>query len=207
EQARLDRQWQLLQGNDPDAVLAALATSFADNQAPAAPVGVDGQEAHIVVLVPNLAAVPERYPTTTQAGNLSIRTMSMTDRWGLYRQLVAGHALVSAREALAVAPGLARVSVVVLRDDGPDVYGQGRASAVLATKLSRQALQGIRWQHVSAWEVIDQVGQDTQLNTWGRARSIRPLDLTGQPQLADLIDAIDLDDLDNLDELDDAGAG
>src|SRR5699024_10790216 len=33
EQARLDRQWQLLQGNDPDAVLAALATSFADNQA------------------------------------------------------------------------------------------------------------------------------------------------------------------------------
>ncbi|USQ79223.1 DUF4236 domain-containing protein [Ornithinimicrobium faecis] len=187
---------QLLQG-DPDTVLAALAESFEDNDAPVAPVGVEGDEAHLVVLVPGLDAVPSHHPTTTQAGNLSIRRMSKTDRWALYRQLVAGHALVSAREAFAVAPSLEHVSLVVLRDEEDDVYGEPRAAPVLATRLTRATLHGIRWPEVTAWDVIEQVSQDTLLNTWGRAREVRGLDLADEPDLVRLIDAVDLDALDH----------
>jgi hypothetical protein len=41
-QQELDRQWARLAGNDPDTVLATLAEAFEDNEAPAAPVGIDG---------------------------------------------------------------------------------------------------------------------------------------------------------------------
>ena len=47
EQARaqqeLDKSWALLTGNDPDTVLATLAEAFEDNEAPAAPVGIDAR--------------------------------------------------------------------------------------------------------------------------------------------------------------------
>lgn len=196
-QDELDAQWhQLLQG-DPDTALAALAESFEDNDAPVAPVGVEGDEAHLVVLVPGLDAVPSHHPTTTQAGNLSIRRMSKTDRWALYRQLVAGHALVSAREAFAVAPSLEHVSLVVVRDEGDDVYGEPRAAPVLATRLTKATLLGMRWPDVTAWDVIEQVGQNTLLNTWGRAREVRGLDLADEPDLVQLIDTVDLDALDH----------
>jgi hypothetical protein len=41
-QRQLDRWWQRLCANDPEVVLATLAEAFADNEAPAAPVAVDG---------------------------------------------------------------------------------------------------------------------------------------------------------------------
>ena len=51
--------------------------------------------------------------------------MTKTTTAGWYRELVAGHAVVSVKEALAVAPGLAGGgSIVALRDNGVDVYGE-----------------------------------------------------------------------------------
>ena len=41
-QRQLNRRWQQLCGNDPEVVLATLVEAFADNEAPAAPVAVDG---------------------------------------------------------------------------------------------------------------------------------------------------------------------
>ncbi len=193
EQTHLDQQWQALVRNEPQAVLTEVAASFEDN---AAPVGVDGAELSIVVLVPSLDAVPDRTPGVTAAGNPSIRKASATWRWDLYQQLVAGHALVSVREAFAVAPGIARATVVVLRDEGPDVYGRPRAEPVLATRIDRAALDGVRWQDVSAWEVVEQLGRDTLLETRGRADEVMPLDLADQPDLQALVESVDLEDLD-----------
>lgn len=195
-QDRIDAQWDRLLANEEGTVLATLAAAFEDSEAPVAPVGGAGGEAFLVVLVPGLEAVPERYPTVTDAGNLSIRPMTATARWAFYRQLVAGHALVCAREAFAVAPGLREVSVVVLRDEGRDVYGADRLSAILCTRLARDAVHGVRWGQVSAWDVVDQVGEQTLLETWGRVRELRPLDLSDEPELAHLVASVDLDDFD-----------
>jgi hypothetical protein len=43
-QAQLGRRWQQLCANDPEVVLATLAEAFEDNEAPAAPVAVEGAE-------------------------------------------------------------------------------------------------------------------------------------------------------------------
>ena len=61
-QGQLDRRWQRLCGNDPEVVLATLAEAFADNEAPAAPVAVDGAELALVVLAPPYDVIPERMP-------------------------------------------------------------------------------------------------------------------------------------------------
>lgn len=192
EQREIDECWVALTENDPDTVLAEVATSFEDNEAPAAPVGVEGSSLSVVVLVPGLDGIPEHQAGVTAAGNPSIRRMNATSRWELYRQLVAGHALVAVREALGVAPSVTEVTVVVLRDEGPDVYGRPRAEPVLATRLDRASLQGVRWQEVTAWDVIDQLGHETLFETKGRVDEVLPLDLTGQPDLRALVDAVDL---------------
>lgn len=194
-QQRLDELWQALLANDPDAVLSTLARAFEDNEAPVAAVGVEAAEVALVVLVPSPEVLPDRYPTTTAAGNLSLRraTRSLTAGW--YRQLVAGHAVVSAREAFAVCPGLQSARVVVLRDCGPDVYGGPRARPVLATRLSRQRLADVRWEAVTAWDVVEQTGTETRVKERGGTRELLPLDLEHERDLARLAGAVDLVEL------------
>ena len=57
--------------DDPDTVIATMTEAFGDNEAPAAPIGLDGDELSLAVLVPAGSTVPERMPATTQAGNLT----------------------------------------------------------------------------------------------------------------------------------------
>jgi hypothetical protein len=77
-QAGLDARRQQLLANDPDSVISTLAEAFEDNEASAAPIGVDDDdddEVSIAVLVPADRVVPERMPATTQAGNLTLRKL------------------------------------------------------------------------------------------------------------------------------------
>jgi hypothetical protein len=194
-QDALDQHWQALLRNDPDTVLGTLAAAFEDNEAPVAAVGVEGAEVTLVVLVPGPDVLPDRYPTTTAAGNLSLPRATRTMAAGWYRQLVAGHAVVSAREAFAVCPGLETAGVVVLRDAGVDVYGGPRARPVLATRLSREALARVRWEAATAWDVVEQTGTDTRVAERGRARELQPLDLEQEPDLARVAASVDLGEL------------
>jgi hypothetical protein len=75
-QGYLDAQWSGLVANDPETVLATLVEAFEDNEAPAAPIGVDGAELSLVVLVPPESAVPERMPAT-MAGTASELIMNV----------------------------------------------------------------------------------------------------------------------------------
>ncbi len=200
-QAEIDRAWAALLGNDEDQVLAVLEQAFEDNEAPAAAVGVAGDVLSLAVLVPSPDVLPDRMPGTTSAGNLSLRTMTKSARAATYLALVSGHVVVSVREALAQAPGVASVAVVAVREDEPDVYGNRRVLPLLATRLSRSGLAGVRWESCSAWDVIDQAGADTLVRLRGVAREMVPLDLSGEPELNQLVEAIDLR------ELRDAAAG
>jgi hypothetical protein len=175
--------------------VACLAAAFEDNEAAAAPVGVDGDEASLVVLVPTVDEVPERYPTTTDAGNLSLRKMTKTLRSSFYATLVAGYVLVTVREALAGAPGVNAVRIVAMRDDGPNVYGKARVSVLLAAHFTRAALDNIRWADVTSLEVIDQASRDTLVNFRGAAREMMPLDLANEPDIRAVVTSVDLEEL------------
>lgn len=192
-QQQLDERWQRLCRNDPETVIATLAEAFEDNEAPSAAVGVVKDEAALVVLVPQPdQVIPERMPSVTAAGNLSLKKLTQRERADYYTIFVCGQLLVTVREALAVAPGLAGAGVVALRNDGPDVYGRARLVCLTAARLSRRALDGVQWATAGAVNIINEVASERLINQRGRSAELAPLDLSQQPELAALIEAIDL---------------
>jgi hypothetical protein len=192
-QAELDRQWALLAGNDPEVVFDTLAEAFADNEAAAAPIGIDGSEVSLVVVSPGESAVPERMPGLTQAGNLTLRKLTKAERASLYSTLVAGHVLVTLREALAVAPGVSAARVIVVRPSTPDPYGRSRLDCIAAGRWTRQALDGVRWQDTDALTIL--VGTSAELIANMRRNQFTPIDLTKEPEIERALASIDADEL------------
>ncbi|MEV4642834.1 DUF4236 domain-containing protein [Actinoplanes sp. NPDC049548] len=195
-QQALDEQWQLLCRNDPDMVLQTLAAAFEDNEAPSAAVGVSGAEVSLVLLVPAVSsAVPEQMPAHTAAGNLSLKKLTQTARADFYKQFVCGQILVTLRETFAVAPALMSARVVVLRNDGIDVYGRPAMPCLAAVNVSREALLGVRWNDAGAVEILNAVAREVLLNQKGRSKELAPLDLATEPDITAVIKAVDLEDL------------
>ncbi|MFU8876332.1 DUF4236 domain-containing protein [Micromonospora sp. SL4-19] len=195
-QQYLDERWQQLCANVSEVVLETLEEAFEDNEAPSAAIGVTGDEVSLVVLVPAVEhVVPERMPTTTQAGNLSLRKLPQRERADYYKLFVCGQVLVTVREAFAVAPGITTARVAVLRHDGPDSYGQPRVSCLLAAKLDRSALNGVRWDAADAAAIINDTNSQLLLNPRTRTGELLPLDLATEPALTELINAVDLAEL------------
>ena len=159
-------------------------------------VDVQQGEVSLVILVPPAhAVVPERIPTTTQAGNLSLKKLNQGERADFYTQFVAGQVLVSVREALAVAPGLTSTRVAVLRNDGSDAYGHQQVSCLLAVTITRSALTGVQWNTADAITIINTTATEKSINQKPRTRELQPLNLATEPDLARLVQAVDLADL------------
>jgi hypothetical protein len=156
-QEQLNATWEALNANDPDTVLAALAAAFEDNEAAAAAIGVAGSEVRLVVVVPPMSSIPERRPTTTSAGNLSLKKYTKRETCDLYKLLVCGHAPVTLKEAFAVAPGLRSARVVALRPAPTDAYGKTKPEVLLAALFEKAALAGIRWAEANAVQVVNDV--------------------------------------------------
>jgi hypothetical protein len=193
-QAQLDAWWQDLRGNHPETVIAALAEAFEDNEAAAAPLGVDGDEVALVLLAPPESVVPERMPGTTAAGNLSLRKLPKGERAAFYTQVVLGHVVVTIKEALAVAPGIQGVRVVVLRSAGPDAYGRPRLDCILAGRWTRAAFEGVQWATASAATVAQDTAAEFVANVKA-GKELQPLDLTDQPAIRGLLQVVDVEEL------------
>jgi ribosomal protein L7/L12 len=206
-QAELDDLWQRLLDNDPDVVLGTLAEAFEDNDAAAAPVGVEAGEASIVVLVPNTSAVPERRPTTTNAGNLSLKKLTKREVSDYYKLLVCGYVLTTMREAFAVAPGLRSQRIVAVRNTGPDAYGRVHAEAILAARFSRESMRGVQWDVADAATIVNDTSDELQVRFVSTSQELAALSLTAEPDLAAVVAAVDLDDLQGPgDPIDNAGS-
>jgi hypothetical protein len=199
-QAILDEQWSLLCANDPTLVLTTLEEAFEDNEAPAAAVGVVGDEVSLVVLVPNLDAIPERKPTTTPAGNLSLKKLTKAERSAFYTLLVCAYVLVTAREALAVAPGINGARVVVFRKSRIDAYGQARIECLLAAQFTRAAFEQVKWDTADAGTIVQDASSEIHVRFRGRSGDLLPLDLTDEPDLAEIVSAVDVAQLMEADE-------
>jgi hypothetical protein len=189
-QQETDKLWQRLITNDPDVVLAVLSHAFQNSSVRAAPVGVWDAEAQLALLAPDVAALPERHPTTTAAGNLSLKKFTKGEMADLYKQLVAGLALAAAKEAFAVAPGVTDIRIVVLRNTPADAYGKIRPEAIVAARIARAALNGVQWAKADALTILNEVSSELITRIAGPSKALAPLDLKTEPEIARLIDDI-----------------
>jgi type II secretory pathway pseudopilin PulG len=193
-QAELDIRWRALRANDPDTVMSALAAAFEDNEAAAAPLGVDRNEVALVVLAPAESIVPERMPGTTAAGNLSLRTLPKGERAAFYTMAVMGHVVVTVKEAFAVAPGLHSARVIALRPGGTDAYGRPRLESVLAGQWQRSAFDGVQWATADAATVAQDTASELLIKLRG-GKELQPLDLSDQPGIRALLQIVDVAEL------------
>jgi hypothetical protein len=195
-QGWLDQCWSQLCANVPDMVMETLTAAFEDNEVASAPIGVVGDEVALALLVPGIdGVVPERLPTTTQAGNISFRKIPKKDRVAYYSTFVCGQALVTVREAFAVAPGIRTARVVVLRAGGRDVYGQERVECLLAAAFDRAALEPVVWESAGAADILNETSRERLVQQTGPSKELTPLSLASEPELRAVVEAIDLRDL------------
>jgi hypothetical protein len=182
--------------NDLDVLIETIGEAFEDNEVPSAAVGASGGEVSLAVLVPPAEqVVPERMPTATQTGNLSLRKLPKRELADYYKLYVCGQVLVTVREAFAVAPGITSARVAVLRNDGSDAYGRPRVSCILAARFDRTALDGVQWESADAGAIVNDVSSERIFNQRGASKELAAIDLTAEPDLMQLIEAIDLSEL------------
>ncbi|MFB9902391.1 hypothetical protein [Allokutzneria oryzae] len=194
-QAKLDHWWSALNANDEDVVLGVVAAAFDDNEAPAAPVGVEGSELTVVVLVPGVEAVPERKPTTTAAGNLSLKKLTKTERFSLHTVLVSSHVLLTVREALAVAPGISAIRVIALQHARTDAFGKQSVDVVMAALFDRARLAAVRWDSTEANIIVHDAATELVVDLKRTTRELLPIDLVKEPAIADLMARVEIGEL------------
>jgi hypothetical protein len=108
----------------------------------------------------------------------------------LYKQLVAGLVLKTAKEALAVAPGVTDIRIVALRSTPADAYGKVRPETMLATRIARPALNGVQWMKADALTILNQTSSELITRIAGPSKAFAPLDLKTEPEIARLIDVV-----------------
>lgn len=194
-QTWLDYEWDALLACEPETVLHALNDAFADNDAPAAAVGIEGKEVSLLVVVPPVDVVPDRKPGLTAAGNLSLKKLTKTEAAEAYKQLVCGHLVLTLREAFAVAPGVGSARVVAVRAASADAYGNVKPEVMVAARCRRAALAEVSWQRVGAEQVVNDCCTEQILVQKGATRALQPVSLDDQPQLRALLDAVDMSEL------------
>jgi hypothetical protein len=186
-QQETDKLWQRLITNEPDVVLAVLSHALQNSSAHPAPLGVWDMEAQLALLAPDLAALPERHPTTTAAGNRSLKKFTKGEMADLYKQLVAGLVLATVKEGFAVAPGVTEIRIVVLRNTPADAYGRIRPEAILAARVARAALNGVQWTKADALTILNEISSELVTRITGPSKAFAPLDLKTEPDIARLI--------------------
>lgn len=190
-QAQADAWWDAILANEPTTVLSALGDAFADNEAAAAAVGIAGDEVTLVVVVPSSGAIPTEYPISVEptAEFAVMAPMPAEDRAALYLALVAGHAVVTVKEAFAVAPAVNAARIIAVRPGTT-----GAAEVLLAVRFERSGLSNTDWNHDSgALWILHAAATEIMLNA-GPHGEPTPLDLAQEPEIAAVIQAVDFVD-------------
>jgi len=185
----IDQLWHRLLSNDPDVVLAVLSHTFTSSAETVVPLGVWGSEAHIAAHMPDPETLPDRHPTTTAAGNLSLKKFTKAQAADLYKQLVAGLLLTTIKQGFAVAPGLRTIRIVALRSTPDNAYDDNRREALLAASFTRDGLNGVQWNAADAVTILQGISDELVIRMAGPSKTLAPLDLKTEPDIAQLLAA------------------
>jgi hypothetical protein len=117
-------------------------------------------------------------------------SLSRRPRADLYKQLLAGLVLATAKEAFAVAPGVADIRIVILRNTPADAYGKIRPEPILAARIARAALNDVQWSKADALSILNETSPELVTRTAGPSMALAPLDLKTEPEIARLIHVV-----------------
>lgn len=185
-QADADAHWSLLMANDPETVMAALEIAFEVYESPAAAIDCAGASVTILIMFPSTDIVPGAKPAVTPGGQPTLRPRTGTERNQLYLTALASTVLATAKEALAVAPALSEISVVVVRKDGEAPTPGDDLAVIYAGRFPRDRMASLDWQRVDvAVELL--LAPDALLSRRGSSKQMVPLDLEDQPGLRVLL--------------------
>lgn len=195
QQGALDLEWSGLTRNDAETVMSVLAAAFEDNDAAAAPLGVSGDEATLVVIVPSAAAMPQKKPDITPTGRPTIKAVPKKEAADWHKIAAAGCILVTIREAFAVAPALKSVRIVAVTVPEPDAYGRVKPDVLIAAKFERPRLDGVQWATADSITILNGASSELVLTQVGVTKAMGPLSLHDEPELRAMLAAIDFGEL------------
>ncbi|GEM_PF-2838410 len=191
--ALLEQQWDGLQANVPHSVLSVVNKAFEDNAAPAVGVHVQDQILTVIVYLPAVELPSYKVVYMMNGVQLRILKTSVIDRNETYQKLVYGHAIVTAREALAVAQGISAVRVIAVRISAADRYGlRGTETLFIGTFL--RDLISDRFLPISTVdEVLDSSTSELIAFEDAETNELQPLDMTAYPNISAFIDSIEIE--------------
>ena len=167
QQSTLDAQWEALLANDPAMVAATVSEAYAATHTPAQLLDVVDGVGFVQVTGPSEADVPTLTPRQTAAGAPTVARLNPTERAQWHRLLVAAHALIAAKQTLAVAPGLSKVCLVVLRPGAP-------IEPLLAATIDREKLAAANFS-LRAGQVLDVVAENLIVKVRGGTGELQPI--------------------------------
>jgi len=184
-----DEFWEKLQANEPGAVLPALEQAFEDNDAPAAAVSCRDGRVDVVMRWSQLDdVVSERKAAVTPTGKPTIKKRSKSDRYELYLETLCSHALVTAKEAFAVAPRVEKVGLAVVRATTDPARGDDVVEPVLLGLVSREDLERIHWDSINATAALLGCGEGKiGFKGKGASKALYGLDLSDDPDEREFI--------------------
>lgn len=198
ERRQLDREhavadaqaaWRCLLANETEAVLGALEAAFADNESAAAAINCVDGEAQVVMLASGPDLIPDQKPAVTPTGKPTLKKRTKSELNDLYVSFIASRALATVREAFAVAPALARVKLLVVRNESSAGLGRDHVVAIFAGTFSRSLIEQAQWHRLDLARVLDEV-PDALIARKGRAGELQPLDLSNEPEIAGIVDRV-----------------
>lgn len=188
-----DEAWRDLCAHQTHAVMGALEAAFEDNQSPAACVdaGVenDVRYASVVVLFASTELIPEFTPSVTPSGIPTLRKRTRTNRNTLYASALGSTVLATVKEALAVAPSVDEIRLMVARKDTQAASALEYLSAIYAARFPRSIVEPLEWARLDPLDVLLRM-PEAQIVRKGVAREISGLDLTVESGLAEVLEQV-----------------
>ena len=184
----LDDIWRRLSAGDPTTVIKVVEQAFEDNLVSATPIDCDGKQLTIAMLVKADAYLPEKKPTRTEADNPSLRRWTLKDRNLHYAAVICSSALATIKEALAVAPPVDRVKLLVLRRHPPK---PGRARGGSLEAIFHGVIRRSALADVTDWSEVEPAGElaagEDVLVALDTNKNFLPLNLRSEAELAGVV--------------------
>lgn len=127
--------------------------------------------------------VGEAKSARTPNGRATIHKRSKTERNALYLETMASSVLATAKEALAVAPALRAVNLVVVRGDRDLSRGGTILATICATKIRRKDLSALDWATVNPAVFLLSL-RSTRVHRAGQTKEIVAIGLEHDPRFA-----------------------
>lgn len=185
-QSSLDEHWRQLLANDSHAVFEAIEAAFEDNEMPAAVIDTHEVSATLLMKIGSPGElIPEREVTHTPTRTLTHKRRTKSAINALYAEIMASHIVATAREALAVAPGLREVRVLSVRGDR--LGGGLQLIPLYAGVFDRQALMRNDWDDLNVLGFVEAHGN---IRYKGQAQEVAALRVKDDPELRSTLDEI-----------------